>query len=302
MATGFAPFGRDLKDRWCRPTREAVREVIPSPKGQPAVVVLDSMIGLDGATGRPRWDGRGSTTVLDAGESGRPPRVLSESGEATVCRLALATTPEGAFQPARGAPIAHGATSDDPRWMRPLPWYRTNGAAEFSRAFFAFCGLALINIVIPLMVLKLATRRRVWGVSQLLALPVVVAVPMAGWIAIYGSLPVVELIAGSLVGLAILEYTVGVSLSIRNGRWRRLALRVCLTALVTVAIGSWLLWSDMRGMTAIERYTWSGWYLIVIPGAFVIGALACVIRIVQSVFRIIRRPRRPAATNPPSSE
>ncbi len=37
--------GRDLENRWFRPTREAVREVIPSAKGQPAVVVLDSMIG-----------------------------------------------------------------------------------------------------------------------------------------------------------------------------------------------------------------------------------------------------------------
>ncbi len=184
--------------------------------------------------------------------------------------------------------------------MRPLPWHRPNAAADLARAFFDFGGLALINIIIPLTVLKLATRRRVRGVSLLLALPVVVAVPLAGWIAIYRSVPVVELILGGLVGLAILEYPVAVGLGIRNGRWRRLALRVCLTAVVTVAIATWLLWSDMRGMAAIERYTWSGWYLVVIPGVLVIGALACMIRILRTVFRFIRRPRWRAATNSPS--
>ena len=68
MATGSAPSGRDLEDRWCWPTRDPVREVIPARAGQPAVVVLDSMVGLDGATGRPRWDGHGATAVLDPGD------------------------------------------------------------------------------------------------------------------------------------------------------------------------------------------------------------------------------------------
>jgi hypothetical protein len=92
----------------------------------------------------------------------------------------------------------------------------------------------------------------------------------------------------------------GFSLGIRNRRFRRLALRVCLTALVTVALATWWLWSDKRGMAAFERYTWSGWYLVVIPGAFVIGALACMIRIVRSVFRLMWRPRWRAVTNRPS--
>ena len=50
--------GRDLKDRWCWPSRDAVGKSIPARAGQPAVVVLNSMVGIDGATGRPRWDGQ----------------------------------------------------------------------------------------------------------------------------------------------------------------------------------------------------------------------------------------------------
>ena len=115
---------RNLEDLWSWPTREPVREVIPAREGQPAVVVLDSMVGLDGATGRPRWFGHGSTAVLDPGNSTRPPRFLSESGDTTVCRLALPTTPQGVFKPAHREPIAHRSASDDPRWMRLCPGAR----------------------------------------------------------------------------------------------------------------------------------------------------------------------------------
>ena len=55
-------------------------------------------------------------------------------------------------------------------------------------------------------------------------------------------------------------------------------------------------------VAAIERYKGSGWYLVVIPGVLVIGALACLIRIVRSVYRLIGRPRRRGAANRASSE
>jgi hypothetical protein len=287
--------GRDLKDRWCWQTRDPVREVIPARAGQPAVVVLDSMVGLDGATGRPRWDGHGATVVLDPGDPAqRPPRVLAESGDATVCRLARATTAQEQFKVSGGEPVVqHRSAIDDRRWMRLLPW-NVDGAG-WLRAIFLLGSVAFVNVVVPVVILKLATRRGVWSIRLFMALPVVVAIPLAVRKALFQSVPLVEMIASSMPGLAVLEYAAAVGQSIFSRRWRRLAVRVGLTALVTVVMGTWWLWYDMRGMAAIEHYNWSGWYLVGIPAAFVIGAIGCIAWMARGVFRLVRKRRRQAA-------
>ena len=66
-------------------------------------------------------------------------------------------------------------------------------------------GVALINVMLPLAILRLATRRRVWGVRLLMALPVVVAIPMAVFLAIDAMEPVPHdppWIGGTVVTLA----------------------------------------------------------------------------------------------------
>ncbi len=291
---------RNLQDLWTWPTRESVREVIPAREGQPAVVVLGSMVGLDGATGRPRWAGHGSTVVLDPGNSRQPPRLLSESDDATVCRLALPTTPEGIYQQSHGTPSAHRFASDDPRWARPLPWGSPNGPI-WPGLLYQTGGLALINVVVPLAVLRLATRRRIWGMRLLLALPVVVAIPMAVS-QMFRYLTPVQLSASTLVGIPVLEYAGAALRSILDRRWKRLAVRVGLTALATVAIGIVWLWSDMRAMPATEHYTWSGWYLVAIPGAYLVGVLACIMWIARGGFRLMRGLARRAAAASVASE
>src|SRR5262249_37759460 len=117
--------GQNLQDLWSWPTRESIREVIPAQAGQPSTVALDSMVALDGATGRLRWAGHGAAGVLDPGDSTGPPRLLSESGDVTICRTALDTAPDGSFPPTRGAPIELSPAPDDPRWIRTLPWNQT---------------------------------------------------------------------------------------------------------------------------------------------------------------------------------
>ena len=137
MATGSAVRG-DLEDGWSWPTREPVREIIPARKGEPAVILLESMIGLDGATGAPRWDGHGSTAVLDPGDSTRPPRVLSESGDATVCRLARPRRLEVRSDRPHGVPISTSIGFGRPRWMRPLPWGLASGGAGRTGLRYSF--------------------------------------------------------------------------------------------------------------------------------------------------------------------
>ena len=155
----------------------------------------------------------------------------------------------------------------------------------------------MINIAVPLAILKLASRRRIWVVRLLLALPVVVAIPIAVSPAFWSMTPL-QLTASAIVGVPFLEYAGSAGRSILNRRWNRFAVRVSLTALATLVIGSGLLWSDMQRMPAIEHYTWSEWYSVVIPGVYSVGALACIMWTARRGLRLIRRPGRRVQGDP----
>src|SRR5262249_1981362 len=144
--------------------RERVEQVVPSHSGQPATVILGSMLALDGAKGHTLWMGRPGRAI-EAGPSANRPRALTVDHDATICTLVLPTTPEGGCEPAQGTPAPPGLARNDPRWMRPLPWSR-QAADQLPPQFLllALGGLALINVVVPLLILRLATRRRVWSV------------------------------------------------------------------------------------------------------------------------------------------
>jgi hypothetical protein len=252
--------------------------------------VLESMAGLDGSNGQPRWDGHGSTAVLDPGSATHLPRLLAESDDATVCRLGITTVPDRPYKRAGGALIAQAPLSGDPRWVRSLPWSGNYGP-NLLWALLHSAGRAVLNIVVPVAILKLATRRRVWGIRLLMAIPVVITIPVAARLTIFRAEALVPWVSTSVLGLPVLEYVAVIGQSIRNHRWQRIAIRFGFTALATVALASWWLSADMAGMPPMEHYSWSGWYLVVIPGAFIVGALACIVRIGRCVARRIRRLR-----------
>ena len=191
----------DLAELWSRPNRERIEQVLPSHSGRPATVILGSMLALDGAKGRPLWKGRPGR-ALQSGPGGQWPRVLS-TDDATICTQVMPTTPEGGFEPAQGTLAPPGLARDDPRWMRSLPWLRGVGVVLAPRFVLALGGLALINVVVPLLILKLATRRRVWGVRMLMALPVVVAIPMTAFLTFVSATPSM---AGASAGQAIAAF------------------------------------------------------------------------------------------------
>jgi hypothetical protein len=287
----------DLVDLWSWPTRQGIRQIIPAQGEQPSVVVLESMIGLDGATGRPGWAGQGGRDVLDPGGPTQPPRLLSSHGDATICRMALPTGVDGSFQPGRGAPVEAAYAVVDPRWARPLPWNRSSGGS-YVQGTFVLGGLAFINIVIPLAILHLATRRRFWSVRLLLALPVAVAIPMAAFLTIIKLSPapsvsvggeVLALVAYTVLGIPVLEYLGGAVLSVVHRRWRRLAILAISIALVSLVIGAFMLWADAQTKASIEHYDWRGWYLAVVPGAYILGLLLVIGRIIGAAARLTVR-------------
>ena len=156
---------------------------------------------------------------------------------------------------------------------------------------FQLGGLALINIGLPLAILKMATRQRIRSIRLLLAIPVAVAIPLTVSRA-FLSLSAVQLTASTLAGIPFLVYAGAVGQSIINRRFRRFAVLIGLTALYAAVIASWWLWHDSRGMSAFEYYSWSGWYVVAIPGAFIVGALACITWPARGAFRLIVRRRQ----------
>jgi hypothetical protein len=139
-----------------------------------------------------------------------------------------------------------------------------------------------------------------------------VAIPIAAFLTIRSLMPaegfpshgyaVLIFTLTSLAGVPIVFYTALAGWTLICRRWSRLAILAGLSLVASVAAGAYLLWSDMRAMPAIERYSGSGWYLVIIWGAYVVGLLALfglaargVIRYLASTARKFRQTGRPPA-------
>jgi len=180
----------------------------------------------------------------------------------------------------------------------PLPWSGWETSALL--AYAGLVGLTLVVIVIPVAILRLATRRRFRSVRILAVLPLAVALPLTAYVlTIRSPRPqigtpttwsgVFGFIVASTGGLPILAYLfVTVSIVVRR-RWQRLAGWLALTAISGLVVG--LIWvrSDMQRMPSIEHYSWSGWYQPVVPGAYYVGAIVVIVWAVRGVFRFVRR-------------
>ena len=102
----------------------------------------------------------------------------------------------------------------DPRWTRPLPWRAWLEGLFGPRAFLAAGGLALVNVVLPLLFLRLVIgRRRAFRMRALMVLPVAVVVPLMVFLGLTPWLPVGEqnwlgtqnrvFLAGTLAGVRV---------------------------------------------------------------------------------------------------
>ena len=74
----------------------------------------------------------------------------------TVCRFALPATPRGDYVPPSGARPPTGLAREDPRWTRRLPWTNLMAAQTARTGLLAVVGLALVNVFLPLGILRLA--------------------------------------------------------------------------------------------------------------------------------------------------
>ncbi len=309
-------WGLDLEERWSWPDKFATSgQVIPVSAGRPPEVIVTPGLGLDGATGRPRWKGQGDLVwpfqapqILDPGNSTNLPLQLVHRQGETICRRTMPAAPDGTFAMPRGEPVPPGLPREDPRWTRLLPWIEPVVYRLGLKGFAALAGLAVVNVMVPLAILRLASRRRVWSVRALMAMPVAAAVPL--WVfqaveplipAQVGTTPVSPRIVFALAtvaGLPIVLYAATAGWMLVRGRWKPLARMAALTALASAITAAAWLWADSRAMPAIEHYGRTGWYLVIVPGAYAAGVLVLIAWPIRRAYRWLRRPRRPTTPTP----
>jgi ABC-type tungstate transport system substrate-binding protein len=170
------------------------------------------------------------------------------------------------------------------------------------RAFVSAGGLALVNVVLPLLVLRLVVgRRRVFRMWALMVVPVAAVVPLMVYLSLAPWLPVGEqrwlateqrvFLAGTLAGVPVVLGAWCVLAAVVRRRWRRIAGMIGLVTLATLLVAGVWIWLDRKSMAAIERYGWEGWELVVLAGAYgaaVLWGLGCM---TLGAYRLVRRRR-----------
>jgi hypothetical protein len=276
--------------------------------GQPGSVVPAPALGLDAPRGQPyqagvAWYERDEGPwLLDPGDAARRPFWMIGAPNETVRRSAPPILSSGRYAPAQGTVVRSGPPRDDPRWERRLPWIDPIGRALDVRLLVAVIGLAMVNVIVPIAIVRLAARRWPWSLRVLMALPVAAAIPLAVFQtrasllpAQIGTIPASDrlmFILGTLAGLPIVLYAgLAGSILLRRGWPHALAL-LGLTIVASALIAAVWLGIDSRAMPAIEHYGRSEWYLAAVPGAYAAGVLIPVVWTLRVAYRLLRRPRR----------
>ena len=290
---------------------------------RPGEVILAPPLGIDMASGRPLWTGQPPLvepdlqfhmTLLDRGGSNRLPLLIGNGLGSTVCRLAMPATPEGAIAQERGGLCMPTSGASDPRWKRPLPW-RTRLTGFFApRAFLAAAGLALVNVVLPALLLRLIVgRRRAFRVWVLMVVPLVAAVPLTSYLMLTPWLQVGDgwffasekrvFLVGTLAGLPIVVCGLWILASLVRMRFRMVFGFVVLTVIASLVAAFVWIWLDRKSMAGIEYYGWEAWYLVLLPGAYAAAVLWVLGRGATRVYglgRRVRVARTSAGATPPA--
>ena len=284
---------RDLKEVWSSATRSTRVERILAPweDGGPAAVFIKPAVAIDGATGRPRWKGQAGfdddfgpfvPDVLDAGAANRRMPLLIGNGlGATVCRTAMGMDAEGGSVAGTGPRVKPARLGDDPRWRRPLPWFKGLTGVLGPWGFLGAFGLALLNVGVPVLILRVVCGgRRAFRMWVLMMVPIVATVPLLVFLTFSRQMPVVGtggllgsgervFLIGTLAGLPIVWCVWSVGKCVARRRWRPVLALAGLGLVGTAAIAAGWIWVDRRSMAGIEHYGWEGWELVFLVGGYV---------------------------------
>jgi hypothetical protein len=303
-------LGKDLQEIWSRPQdqHEAGFIYLPSAEMTPTLAIQPPL-GLDAANGLARWAGEARASpytvfalfVLDPGNATRPPLLFSTASRA-VCYQALPATPAGKYAPPQGTPVPPGLAKNDPRWTRPLPWVTRLSGSTGPWVALACSGLALVNVLLPLLILRFATRRRPWTIRVLSALPVAAAVPLMAYLVLEPMIEArpdslfastkLQFILGTLAGIPLIFLAAVAAWALLHRRAKTLAALTALSLAASAVIAAIWLWVDMKSMPAIEQYGPPGWYLIALPGVYASGLIELIKWLIRRAARLPQRVRR----------
>jgi hypothetical protein len=334
-------WDRDLKDVWTwpalpkdvkRPRFEMVDDdfatknlrarkierILPASTGRSGRVIVTPAMAIDGASRRALWTGQAflwtaaaegivdpyfAPSLLDPGDSTGQPHLITNGLGATVCRAAMPTEADGAIAAPRGQVWVAGKTAPDPRWVRPLPWSTRLAGFLGPSAFLVATALAFVNVVFPLLVLRLIVgRRRVFRMWALMVLPVAAAVPLLVYLWLSPWLTVGDekwfaterrvFLVATLGGLPVVFYVVLVGVCLIRLQWRPIVALGGLTVVATLLVAAGWVWLDRKSMAALEQYGWEGWWLVFLPGAYASAVLSVFGRTILGAFRLIHRTHR----------
>ena len=161
---------------------------------------------------------------------------------------------------------------------------------------------ALVNVGLPLGLLRLVAGRGEWSIRLLMALPVAVAVPLTAFLITEPVLPAVPIrflstprllfLAATLAGIPIVVFAVFLASTLIRRRWRALSSLFLGTAVASCAVAAAWLWVDGRAMFALEYYERAEWYLAIVPGAYAVGIVLLFAWWIRAIARTLRRLAR----------
>jgi hypothetical protein len=293
-------------------------DIQPTAQGpggrRPATVVVrtrEALVGLSGPTGKPRWRVQapgGDARILAAADPQDAPRAVlhpaaRDSGPAldlTICESAQPL--EAGFREAATAPLSYPLRSDDPRLVRPLPreppailqpplntWWR------IALLWLLVVAAALVELVVPGLLVLWAARRRSW---RLAVLPVLWVAALAATVALLppslllGQTVLIRAVSWLIVagqGLAALAFPVLAVRWLLARRWRPLLLLLSSSVILALVIAFVWLRADAPFREPEQHYSWDVWYLPWLIGAYLTGVLFALGLLLAATFRAIRR-------------
>jgi hypothetical protein len=278
---------------WTLPAQdENLLAIQPATKEHPVIVVLQVVgvvYGLDGRTGVQRWrcevEGHPASLLETAGEQGLPRVVfVNPRGPGSViCRQALPTDASGKYRSAAATPMEYGPAPEDPRLLRPLPWWaelQSLGREDIGSLLWdTVWGLLMLALgaFLPGWLIAQTVRKRPWkwglgALSWLVLLASTATLFYHFQVLFYNrTYPLREFLIGLPV-LAVCYYSLR---RLYERRWHSLLFILGWWTITSAVVATvWLIIdTTTRVMIPEEHYVWTGWYTILLVGLIPTGGL-----------------------------
>jgi outer membrane protein assembly factor BamB len=326
---------RPDQPRWQRETAhlwsDEIEGVLPGGDShRPQVVVrrVDSpgaVFALDASTGKRVWTtpapalrgqgheipiASGETAILGYSPGDQAPWLLFQHQFVSCVREAPLATEIHAGAGAFGSQRAMGSREearlagahDDPRQLRPLPWFEPSAPPENTLAGLAWCVFySVCLLVVPGAYVIRSCRRRHWSLKWFLLAPAVAALPLTACMLDAPDLPRHELLSKILLAAVTFPALVAIARlagwAIRR-RWRPLATWLGASVVVSAILAATVLVVVQSNRQLVlqpgERYAWDGWWFIWLYGAYLTAWLLTLAWLLAAATRRVRAGNRRA--------